>query len=83
MARVGSVIACGGTLDGIKILGEETLQKAMKKRTFESDFFPEGKFNFGMGWLLPEIIKKNGKIYNNLASWGGWGGSNITLDLDN
>ncbi len=83
MARVGSIIACSGTLDGVKIISEETLQQAMQKRTFESDFFPDGKFNFGLGWLLPEIIKKDGKIYKNLASWGGWGGSNITMDLDN
>jgi CubicO group peptidase (beta-lactamase class C family) len=84
MARVGSIIACGGTLDGVEILSEETLQKSMQTRSFEAELIPGGKFNFGLGWmLLPEFTKKNGKTYKNRFFGGGWGGSNITMDLDN
>jgi CubicO group peptidase (beta-lactamase class C family) len=82
MARVGSIIACGGTLDGIEILSKETLQKSMQTRSFKAELIPGGKFNFGLGWWLMNFTKKNGKTFN-IARWGGWGGSNISMDLDN
>ena len=54
MARVGSIIACGGSLDGKRYLSIETLENALKEQIYGTDLVL-GPIRWGLGWglLLP------------------------------
>jgi CubicO group peptidase (beta-lactamase class C family) len=83
MARVGSVVACGGSLDGKKYLSIDTLEKAIEEQICGMDLVM-GPIRFGLGWGLPS--KEDSYPPNwetrRACHWGGFGGSVLLMDLD-
>jgi len=83
MARIGSIVACGGSLDGKKYLSTDALEKAIKEQIYGTDLVL-GPTRFGLGWGLPS----KGAPYppnwetRRACYWAGVGGSIIFMDLD-
>ena len=81
VARVASAIACGGEVDGIRLLKMETIKKAMKEQHYFQDLVMLMPIRFGVGFGLPS--KEMPFPSPNTVFWGGAGGSAIVMDLDN
>jgi CubicO group peptidase (beta-lactamase class C family) len=80
MARVGSLIAMGGELDGIRLLSRATLDKALEEQSYRTDliFLVPIRFGLGMGLASAEYPMP----HPNTLHWGGKGGSFCIMDLD-
>lgn len=81
VAKIGSIIANGGFLDGVQILKEKTIGKSIEEQNFDLDLVLGTKVRYGLGWglrndyhLLPSP---------KTAYWGGMGGSSLIMDIDN
>jgi len=83
MARIGSVVACGGSLDGKKFLSAGTIEKAIKEQIYGTDLVT-GPARWGLGWALPskELPITPNFETRRACTWGGNGGSAILMDLD-
>jgi len=81
VARVASVIACGGTVAGIKLLSLPAVEKSIEEQIYGTDLALTMPIRWGLGWGLPS---KELPISPNPHScfWGGWGGSLVVMDLD-
>lgn len=73
VARVASVIACGGTVDGVRLLGEDTVKKAAEVQISGTDLIIRMPIDYGLGFAI---------FTPGLLSWGGWGGSTFSANLD-
>ena len=83
MACVGSIVACGGSLDEKNFLSTGTIEKAIKEQIYGMDLVA-GPSRWGLGWALPS---KESPIIPNWETrracmWGGARGSAILMDLD-
>ncbi len=81
VARVMSVVARGGEVDGVRLLGQDTIDLIFREQQNGVDLVLGVPLRLGIGYglpqreLLPEI--PDGKI----CFWGGWGGSMIVMDV--
>jgi CubicO group peptidase (beta-lactamase class C family) len=81
VARVMSVVARGGEVDGVRLLGQETIDLIFREQQNGVDLVLGIPLRLGIGYglplaaTLPEI--PDGKI----CFWGGWGGSVIVMDV--
>jgi CubicO group peptidase (beta-lactamase class C family) len=81
VARIASVLACGGSLDSVKLLGEDTLAKTIEEQCYGEDLVLGVPLRWGLGFGLSSVdlpIGPNPRTF----FWGGWGGSLIVVDLD-
>lgn len=81
IVRVGSALACGGELDGVKLLSLKTIEKAIEEQSNGTDLVLSKPIRFGLGFGLGRkdfLISPNPRAFY----WGGWGGSHVTMDLD-
>ena len=82
VARVLSVVARGGKVDGVRLLSLDTLGVIFEEQADGVDLVLGVPVRFGIGWALPkaELVPyiPDGRI----CFWGGWGGSLIVTDLD-
>lgn len=83
VARIQSVVACGGEVDGIRLLKPEAIDLIFKEQANGTDLVLGVPARFGIGYGLPNstfpYLPQDGRI----CLWGGWGGSLIIVDLDN
>jgi CubicO group peptidase (beta-lactamase class C family) len=81
VARVMAALACGGTLDGVRLLGDATLARAVAEQCSGQDLVLRFPIRWGLGFMLagPEL-----PVGPNLRTFGhgGWGGSLGFADLD-
>ena len=54
VARVYAVLAAGGTLDGVRVLGAETLRAAVAEQSSGPDLILERPSRFGLGFQLTQ-----------------------------
>ena len=80
-ARVATALACGGELDGIRLLGMETIEKSIEEQCYGKDLVLGVPVRWGFGWALKS---KEAPVGPNPRTfyWGGWGGSAVVMDLD-
>jgi len=81
VARVQSLLACGGELDGRRLLSEAGCAAVFDEQTNGTDLVLGLPVIFGMGYGLngPErLLSPNPRT----CYWGGWGGSVVIVDLD-
>jgi CubicO group peptidase (beta-lactamase class C family) len=82
VARIQSVVANGGTVDGVQLLSPETIKLIFDEQANGIDLVLGVPIRFGIGYGLPcasvPYIPDSGAI----CFWGGWGGSMIIIDLD-
>jgi CubicO group peptidase (beta-lactamase class C family) len=81
VARIHSMLACGGDVDGIRLLQEKTVARILEEQTHGTDKVLGVPVRFGMGFGL---IDKDFPLSPNERAffWGGWGGSIAVIDLD-
>jgi len=81
VARVGAAMACGGELDGVRLLGLPTIERAIEEQCYGTDLVLGIPIRWGLGVALNSKempISPNPRTF----SWGGAGGSKMIIDLD-
>jgi CubicO group peptidase (beta-lactamase class C family) len=81
VARVHSALACGGTVDGVRLLSEAGVRRVLEEQANGTDRVLNVPARFGMGFGLtgPHMpLSPNPNVF----FWGGWGGSLAIVDLD-
>jgi CubicO group peptidase (beta-lactamase class C family) len=81
VARIHSVLACGGTLDGVTLVSPATLDRALEPSVSGVDKVLGVPMTLGMGFGLSSEFMP---LPNDRTMfWGGWGGSLALIDLEN
>jgi CubicO group peptidase (beta-lactamase class C family) len=82
VARVTAAVACGGELDGVRLFGLPTIEKALEEQYYgtpKSFPLPAVRFGLGFGLTSKEMpIGPNSRV----LWWAGYGGSIVVMDLD-
>jgi len=81
VARIAAALACGGELDGVRLLGMKTIERALEEQCYGTDLVLGQPIRWGLGFGLtsPDMpIGPNPRAFY----WGGWGGSVVVMDLD-
>jgi CubicO group peptidase (beta-lactamase class C family) len=81
VATVQSVLACGGEVNGVRVLSEAGCEAVLEEVTYTPDLVLGVPLRFGMGYGLnsPDTpLGPNPRTF----FWGGWGGSLLIVDLD-
>ena len=81
VARIHSALACGGTVDGTRLMSEAGVERILEEQTRGTDLVLGMPIVFGMGFGLNDAsfpISPNPRTF----FWGGWGGSLAIIDLD-
>jgi CubicO group peptidase (beta-lactamase class C family) len=74
LARLQSAVACGGEIDGARLLSPQTIDRIFEVQTSGIDLVIGTPFTFGVGYgLFP-----GGRV----CAWGGTGGSTVIIDVD-
>ncbi len=81
VAKIGSIIANEGYIDGKQILSAKTIAKSIEEQIFKTDWVLGVKMRYGLGWGLKMDYQSFPSP--NTAFWGGMGGSSLIMDLDN
>ena len=74
VARVLSALACGGALDGVRLLGSDAIGRAIEPQAYGRDLVLGFTIKWGLGFMLasPELpLSPNPRAFGH----GGWGGS--------
>jgi CubicO group peptidase (beta-lactamase class C family) len=72
VAAVQSVLACGGTARGVRLLSRAGCERAREVQYQGTDQVLRASMRYGMGY----------GIFDRSVGWGGWGGSMVMVDLD-
>jgi len=80
LARLQSVVACGGEVDGVKLLTPEACEMMFQPQSDGVDLVLGIPIQFGLGFAVkhPVISLPAGTV----GFWGGWGGSLVVVDCD-
>jgi CubicO group peptidase (beta-lactamase class C family) len=81
VAKITATLACGGSLDGIRLLSLETIEKALEEQSYGKDLVLQVPMRFGLGFGLQSKETPIGPNQRVLF-WGGWGGSTSIMDID-
>jgi CubicO group peptidase (beta-lactamase class C family) len=74
VARLQSAVACGGEVDGVRLLSPRTIDRIFEVQSDGIDLVLGVPFKFGVGYgLFP-----GGRV----CAWGGTGGSTVIIDVD-
>ncbi|WP_275559789.1 serine hydrolase [Streptomyces sp. 5-6(2022)] len=82
VARILSALACGGQVDGIRLLSEKTIDLIFDVQADGVDLVNGLPSRWGVGFALPKKDTLPWIPDGRIAFWGGWGGSMIIADLD-
>lgn len=80
-ARVMSALACGGTVDGVRLLSEDSIHRAIAERCFRTDLVLLVPMRWGAGFMVRSEalpISPNQRAFGH----GGAGGSLAIADMD-
>ncbi|MEV5761842.1 serine hydrolase domain-containing protein [Streptomyces tendae] len=81
-ARILSALARGGQVDGVRLLGEKTIDFVFDVQSDGVDLVNGLPVRWGIGFALPKRATLPWIPDGRVAFWGGWGGSMIIADLD-
>jgi CubicO group peptidase (beta-lactamase class C family) len=82
VARIMSALALGGEVDGIRLLGQKTIDLIFDEQSNGVDLVLGVPLRFGIGYGLPITETVPYLPDERICFWGGWGGSIIAMDLD-
>ncbi|MFQ6538872.1 MULTISPECIES: serine hydrolase domain-containing protein [Aphanothece] len=81
LARILSVLACGGEVEGQRWLSPESCDRVVQEQANGIDLVLEVPVRWGLGYAL-----RNETLHyfpkGRVCGWGGWGGSIVLADLD-
>lgn len=81
VARVLAALACGGALDGVRLLRAESIDRAIATQAYDRDLVLGFKIRWGLGFMLASDelpLSPSPRAFGH----GGWGGSLGFVDLD-
>jgi CubicO group peptidase (beta-lactamase class C family) len=82
LARIQSVVACGGEVDGVRLLSSKTIDRIFEVQSDSVDLVLGSRLRIGMGYGLPwpEVLPfvPNGRV----CFGSGAGGSLVIVDAD-
>ena len=81
VARVMSVVARGGEVDGVRLLGPDTIDLIFREQQKGVDVVLGVPLRFGIGYGLPLLETLPYIPDEKICFWGGWGGSMIIMDV--
>jgi CubicO group peptidase (beta-lactamase class C family) len=81
VARVMSVVARGGEVDGVRLLTPETVDLIFREQQNGIDLVLGVPLRFGIGYGLPRLDMLPWLPDEKICFWGGWGGSMIVMDV--
>jgi len=81
VARVMSVVARGGEVDGVRLLGPDAIDVIFREQTNGIDLVLGVPLRFGIGYGLSQRDSMPWIPDEKICFWGGWGGSVIAMDL--
>jgi Beta-lactamase class C and other penicillin binding proteins len=81
VAKIMSVVARGGEVDGVRLLGQETIDVIFREQLNGIDLVLGVPLRFGIGYGLPLADAVPYIPDEKICFWGGWGGSIILMDL--
>jgi CubicO group peptidase (beta-lactamase class C family) len=81
IARLQSVLACGGTVGGRRFLSEKGCDAVFREQANGVDLVLGIPVRFGMGYGLTSPLAPLGPNPRT-SFWGGWGGSLVVVDRD-
>ena len=81
VARVMSVVARGGEVDGVRLLSPETIDLIFREQINGVDVVLGIPLRFGIGYGLPQLDTLSWIPDEKICFWGGWGGSMIVMDV--
>jgi CubicO group peptidase (beta-lactamase class C family) len=83
VARIQSAVACGGVVDGVRLLSPKTIDRIFEVQSNTIDLVMGVQIKMGIGYgLLPMPQVLPFLPEGRLASWGGAGGSLVIADVD-
>ncbi|KAI9926609.1 hypothetical protein ASPWEDRAFT_54537 [Aspergillus wentii DTO 134E9] len=82
LARIGSMVVLGGTVDGRQYLSPRTIDGMVEEQIRGLDLVLGMQMRFGLGVGLPVSQTVPFIPEGRICFWGGWGGSMIIMDLD-
>jgi CubicO group peptidase (beta-lactamase class C family) len=82
VARILSVLARGGEVDGVRLLGEKTIDLVFDVQADGIDLVNGLPLRWGIGYALPRRETLGWIPDGRICFWGGWGGSMAVADLD-
>lgn len=81
VARIHAMMACGGELDGVRIMSQAGVEAAGEERIRGTDLVSGVELVFGNGFALNSPSTPVGPNPRTIF-WAGWGGSFAVIDLD-
>lgn len=82
VARILSAIACGGTVDGVRLLSPQTIELIFDEQADGTDLVLGAPLRWGVGYALPKPELLPYIPDGRRCFWGGWGGSMAVIDLE-
>jgi CubicO group peptidase (beta-lactamase class C family) len=81
VARVMSVVARGGEVDGVRLLSPDTIDLIFREQQNGIDLVLGVPLRLGIGYGLPQRDILPWIPDERICYWGGWGGSMIVMDV--
>lgn len=81
LARLQALVACGGEIDGVRLLSPSTCDLIFQEQANGVDLVLGVPVRFGIGYALANDslpYLPPGRV----CTWGGWGGSLVVVDCD-
>ncbi|QHE70171.1 serine hydrolase domain-containing protein [Rhodococcus sp. WAY2] len=82
LARIQSVVACGGEIDGVRLLSPDTIALIFEEQSNGVDLALGQPIRFGIGYGLPTPVSIPFVPEGRICFWGGWGGSQVVIDTE-
>nr|WP_082510227.1 serine hydrolase domain-containing protein [Leifsonia sp. Leaf325] len=82
VARIQSIVAQGGEVDGIRLLSAETIDRIFAEHTDNVDLVLGLPLRFGLGYAVSNPASTPNIPEGRVAFWGGWGGSLVIADTE-
>ncbi|HTX27012.1 MAG TPA: serine hydrolase domain-containing protein [Streptosporangiaceae bacterium] len=81
VARIMSAVSRGGEVDGVRLLGQDTVDLIFREQQNGVDLVIGIPLRFGIGYGLPQRDAVPWLPDEKICFWGGWGGSMIIMDV--
>ncbi|MDY7104124.1 MAG: serine hydrolase domain-containing protein [Actinomycetota bacterium] len=81
VARIHSALACGGSVDGVRLMEPKTVDRIFETQIEGDDLVLGVPIRFGLGFGLPSAAMPISPS-ERACFWGGWGGSIAVIDVD-
>ena len=82
VARIVSVLAQGGAVDGVRLVGPATIERIFEVQASGVDLVLDNDIRFGIGFGLSSAGMPIG-VNDRTLFWAGWGGSMAVVDVEN